>query len=108
MSVEAVKLGRDLDVSIVAATETNGLAVPAGLVEVLAELVDYANAGGLLIDWGSLKVGVESNADEGPLAPLRIRARVLAEKPNADAIVEGLTAIARGLHERDRDGRRPL
>jgi hypothetical protein len=106
-------LGRDVNVSVPMAAATDGIAVSAALVEALAEVVDYAKAGRLAIDWSSLKVGVEADVFRGSdalLPPLRVRVRVHADAPKSDGVVEGLTAIARELHERAKrdDGPRPL
>lgn len=80
--LDRVKMGRDLDVSIPLAAATGGEAVASGLRVMLAELVAYATAGDLMLDWSTLAVGIET-VEDGVLAPLTIRARVEARRsPN--------------------------
>ena len=96
---ERVKMGRDVDVSVPIAAATNGVAVIEGLAAVLVEVVEYARAGDLVLDWRTLKVGIEA-PNEGLLPALTIRARIQAdhvEDRNAD-----LKAIALGMHEREK------
>jgi hypothetical protein len=74
---DPVLLGRNVDVSIPVTAATNGAMVASALGEALREVAAYAKAGELVIDWSTLKVGIEV-VDEGILPPLRIRARVHA------------------------------
>jgi hypothetical protein len=77
---DPVLVGRDLDVSIPMAAASNGVAVIEGLAAVFVELVNYARAGDLVLDWRTLKVGIEA-PDEGLLPPLTIRLRMHARRP---------------------------